>query len=221
MAGTLDTEDGHCRYLAANTPALLISVNYEKVPKVKLDDIIAAGVQAVPWCKTRAKELGADSSKTLLVGGSAGAFLSAQVAYHYMLDGKTNDISGLALLFAVAFPFTYTENGEYKDKYKAWQENGNAQVPILSRPLAEYIWSHYKADYSNPRHFPGLTKDLTNFPPSYIVAAEKDCFRDDGLLFHWMLEQANVNTKLDYYEGLPHYFHGMSNSCVKLHTDSK
>lgn len=183
-------------------------MNYEKVPKVKLDDIIAAGVEAVPWCKSKARELGADPSKTLLVGGSAGAFLSAQVAYHYMLEGDKSLITGLVLMFAVAFPYTYGETGKYKDRFTAWKENGNAQVPILSRPLAEYIWSYYKADFSSPRHFPGLAEDLSEFPPSYIVAAEKDCFRDDGLLLNWMLEQAGIKTKLDYYEGLPHYFHG-------------
>ncbi|KAK5071674.1 hypothetical protein LTR64_004547 [Lithohypha guttulata] len=207
MAGTLDTEDAQCRFFATKTPCLVVSVNYEKVPKVKLDDIIATGVAAVPWCKAKARELGADPAKTVLNGGSAGAFLSAQVAYHYMSQGDYESISGLILLFAVAFPYTYGENGKYKDKFTAWAENGNAQVPIISRPLAEYIWSHYHADFNSPRHFPGLARDLSKFPPSYIVAAEKDCFRDDGILLNQLLQESGVPTKLDYYEGLPHYFH--------------
>lgn len=49
IAGNLDTEDAHCRIFAAKVPCLVISVNYPKVPKVKLDDIIQVGAEAVPW----------------------------------------------------------------------------------------------------------------------------------------------------------------------------
>lgn len=49
IAGNLDTEDAHCRIFAAKTPCLVISVNYPKVPSVKLDDIINLGCLAVPW----------------------------------------------------------------------------------------------------------------------------------------------------------------------------
>jgi len=49
IAGNLDTEDAQCRILAAKAPCLVISVNYPKVPKVKLDDIIQVGADAVPW----------------------------------------------------------------------------------------------------------------------------------------------------------------------------
>lgn len=49
IAGNLDTEDAHCRIFAAKVPCLLISVNYPKVPHVKLDDIIQVGIQSVTW----------------------------------------------------------------------------------------------------------------------------------------------------------------------------
>lgn len=49
IAGNLDTEDAHCRIFAAKVPCLVISVNYPKVPDVKLDDIIRLGSLAIPW----------------------------------------------------------------------------------------------------------------------------------------------------------------------------
>jgi hypothetical protein len=52
IAGNLDTEDAHCRIFAAKTPCLVISVNYPKVPAVKLDDIINLGTLAVPWVRS-------------------------------------------------------------------------------------------------------------------------------------------------------------------------
>lgn len=49
ITGNLDTEDSHCRIYAAKVPCLVISVNYPKVPHVKLDDIIDFASEAVPW----------------------------------------------------------------------------------------------------------------------------------------------------------------------------
>lgn len=237
IAGTLDTEDGQCRHLAAKFPALVISIDYPKVSDLstKLDTIIQGyGIPSVSWSKSKAGELVQNISKTILCGGSAGAMLAIEVAYHYLTQGDTKDINGLMLLFAVAFPYTYGEDGRFKEHFKAWEENGSAQVPIISRKLAEHIWckthlvfcvlkimflltksfaaAHYDADFKSPKHFPGLADDeeIAKFPPTYIVNAQKDCFRDDGFLLEKRLKEAGVPTKLDYYDGLPHYFHGWS-----------
>lgn len=67
--------------------------------------------------------------------------------------------------------------------------------------------AHYNIDFDSPRHFPLLADDLSKFPPCYIVTAEKDCFRDDGTVLDYRLRESGVRSKLDYYEGLPHYFH--------------
>lgn len=49
IAGTLDTEDAHCRIFATKVPCLVISVNYPKAPRVKMDGIVDAGASAVEW----------------------------------------------------------------------------------------------------------------------------------------------------------------------------
>jgi acetyl esterase/lipase len=155
IAGNLDTEDAHCRIFAAKVPCLVISVNYPKVPRVKLDDIIQLGTLAVPWvrshcplhylyadlvqqCRSRATDLGDDPSKTILCGGSAGAFLSAQVAYRLMAEGDHSSVTGCVLLFAVALNWEY--NGKYKHLYTAWEENGNSGTPVFGLELAKFIW---------------------------------------------------------------------------------
>ena len=39
------------------------------------------------------------------------------------------------------------------------------------------------------------------------MSAEKDCFWDDGVVLDMVLKEQGVKGKLDYYPGLPHYFH--------------
>lgn len=210
FAGNLDTEDGQCRLLAAKTSCIVISLDYEKVgvPGIDMDYVINKnGIPFVAWARKRAAELGGWSGKTVLCGGSAGAFLAGQITYALMEKGDTDSINGLVLPFAVFYPYTYGDNGKHKEKFKAWGENGNAKVPIVDRPIAEYVWTHYNADFSSPRHFPGIAEDLSKWPPTYLITAEKDVFRDDGRLFHELLTEAGVRSDIEHYEGLPHYFH--------------
>ncbi|OAP65701.1 hypothetical protein AYL99_01673 [Fonsecaea erecta] len=212
IAGNLDTEDAHCRIFAAKVPCLVISVDYPKVPKVKLDDIINVASQAVPWCRNRAKALGDDPSNTLLCGGSAGAMLSAEVAYRFMIEGDHTSITGCVLMFVALLSWKY--NGKYKHMYTSWEDNGKAGTPVFGLELAKFIWSHYDIDFDSPRHLIGLADDLSKFPPCYIVNAEKDCFRDDGAVLDYRLRESGVKSKLDYYEGLPHYFHAFPSLAV-------
>lgn len=88
--------------------------------------------------RRKAKELGVDPSRTILCGGSAGAFLSAQVAYRLSSEGDNTSVTGLVLLFAVALHWKY--DGKYKHMYKAWEENGYSGTPVFGRELAEFIW---------------------------------------------------------------------------------
>ncbi|KAJ9603293.1 hypothetical protein H2200_012071 [Cladophialophora chaetospira] len=221
IAGNLDTEDAHCRIFAAKVPCLVISVNYPKIPNVKLDGIISAASLAVPWCHKKARKLGDNPTKTILTGGSAGAMLAAQVAYRFMSEGDHTSVTGLVLLFAVTLRRSQNStigynrpeeasfieyDGKYKDIYTAWEENGNAGTPVFGMELAKFMWSHYDIDFDSPRHLVCLADDLSKFPPSYIVTAEKDCFRDDGKVLDVMLRESGVRSKLDHYEGLPHYF---------------
>ena len=54
--------------------------------------------------------------------------------------------------------------------------------------------------------FTTLSKNLDQFPPTYIATCGKDPLRDDGTVMEAMLKDKGVRTKLDHYPGFPHYF---------------
>lgn len=58
----------------------------------------------------------------------------------------------------------------------------------------------------DPYFAPLLAKDLSKLPPSYVIVAENDPLRDDGLLYVERLKQAGVPTQLDYYKTMSHGF---------------
>jgi len=61
-------------------------------------------------------------------------------------------------------------------------------------------------DYHDEKVFVTLSKDLAKFPKTYISTCGKDPLRDDGKVLQLMLEKEGVSTKLDHYEGQPHYW---------------
>ena len=88
--------------------------------------------------RQKAKELGADLSRTILCGGSAGAFLAAQVVYRLSEEGDNISVTGLVLLFAVTLHWKY--DGKYKHMYTAWEEHGYSGTLLFGKELAEFIW---------------------------------------------------------------------------------
>lgn len=126
---------------------MVISVDYPKVldPKVNLDVIVGRyAAPSVLWCKARASDLGADSSKIILNGGSAGAMICSQVAYHYSVEQEDRDtIAGLLLFFGCFLPYTYGQKGKYKEDYTSWKEHGKGKVPVIHEDLAVNIWCWY------------------------------------------------------------------------------
>lgn len=183
-----------------------MSIDYPLAPPSMIDPILEAGIKSVEWCRANAFNYNADATKTILCGGSAGAWMSAMITYHYTQEkNNTSVIAGCILLFAVAAHAGY--DGEYKDKYTAWDEHGNNKVPIITNELAETMWRAQGFHFKSPRHFLLFAESLKGFPPCYLVSAEKDCVRDDGICLEMLLKKNCVPTKLDFYPGLPHYFH--------------
>lgn len=66
---------------------------------------------------------------------------------------------------------------------------------------------------------PGLSEDLSKWPATYMISAEKDVCRDDAKLFHEKLQAAGRPSKMDFYDGLPHYFHCEYSGLTKTSAD--
>ena len=49
VLGNLDSEDGWCRYIAKNTPCVIISVDYRLGPKFKLPVMLEDSLTAYRW----------------------------------------------------------------------------------------------------------------------------------------------------------------------------
>lgn len=143
-SGNLDTEDAQCQILAGEVPCNIVSVNYPHTytsegisTHTTIDEIIAAAVGSVHWAVDNAGRLGADGSKLLVGGGSAGGALSTQVAYDFVSRGDSTTIKGLVLITPFLLPLDYSQRGtKYSHLHRAPAENAE-DVPLIDRAGVE------------------------------------------------------------------------------------
>ena len=82
----------------------------------------------------------------------------------------------------------------------------NADGFVLTKALMEWFWGHYadESERSDPRCSPLRAADLSGLPPAFIVAAEFDPLRDEGIAYAEALEKAGVPVELLRARGHTH-----------------
>ena len=154
VIGDLDTHDQPCRFLARETPAPLLSVDYRLAPEhpfpAAVEDALAAlrvGARRTP------AELGADPARIAVAGDSAGGNLAAVVAQLaarrrrpaagvpaliYPVDRLLVEAPLLRDLFAEGFFLTSAEMDWFRDHYLAARSRPRRPARIADprrRPL--------------------------------------------------------------------------------------
>lgn len=86
--------------------AVVANVNYDLCPEVTLTEMSAEIVRAVRFCHARAGQWGADPSRLVLIGHSAGAHLAARVLNAAPVDGElpADRVAGVAAISGIYEP---------------------------------------------------------------------------------------------------------------------
>jgi acetyl esterase len=195
---SLDTHDGMCRNLAAGIGCVVVSVDYRLAPEHKFpagpDDCLAA----TRWAAAYAAELGADASRIMVSGDSAGGNMAAVTALRVRDEGGPA-LCGQMLLYPVT---DYHTPGT-----PSYVENADGYG--LTRDTMEWFWGHYLADAADAAHphaSPLRAPDLAGLPAAYIVSAEYDPLRDEAERYGERLRAAGVPTEITRRAGMNHGF---------------
>lgn len=195
---SLNTHDGMCRNLAAGIGCVVVSVDYRLAPEHTFpagpDDCLAA----TRWAAAHAAELGADPSRIVLAGDSAGGNMAAVTAIRVRDEGGPA-LNGQILLYPVT---DYHEPGT-----PSYEENADGYG--LTRETMRWFWNHYLSDPAeadNPLAAPLRHPDLAGLPPAYIVSAEFDPLRDEAEIYGEKLRAAGVPVEITRRPGMNHGF---------------
>lgn len=151
-----------------------------------------------------ASALGGDQDRVFAIGESAGACLATQVTRDLIEKGQRSRVRGVvALCPMVAHTASVPE--KYKAIYTAYNEH-SVGAPMLTKEVMETFMESAKMDPTDPSHFITGYDGIGKFPPTFIISAEKDPLRDDGVVLEAMLRDSGVTVKRQHYDGFGHIF---------------
>ncbi len=208
VAGDLETHDRQARYLAIETGAVVVSVDYRRPPEVRFPGAFEDAFAALRDVVARIAEFGGDPNRIGVAGDSAGGNLAATTA----IAARDAGIKLAAQL--LAYPVTdvlgnfadKTEN----DRFPSRSENADGY--FLSRAVMEWFCGHYledKADGADWRVSPLRAKNLAGVAPAVVTTAWFDPLRDEGALYADALVHAGVPVKYHPGEALIHGYFGL------------
>ena len=196
MGDDLEIWDGLCSQLAAEVPAVVVSVDYRLAPEhpfpAGLDDSYAALV----WAHAHARELGGDPDKLALHGSSAGGNLVGAVTL------RARDEGGPAARAQILVVPAMNMAPPDSESMRLFSE-GYGLVGI-DRMIAAYLGE--AGDPEDPRVSPLRAEDLSGLPPALILTAQFDPLRDDAEAYGARLQAAGVAAEVRRFDGTVHGF---------------
>ena len=96
---------------------------------------------------------------------------------------------------------------QFERELLSYTANADTDCMIAGNILQEFrdLYLQREENWSHP-YATVLNADLHQFPPTYLVASEIECLRDDAVAFHQALLQAGRNSHLEMYPDLIHAF---------------
>lgn len=200
VKGSPESHDRIGRVLAAESGAVVFSVDYALAPEHKFPAPLEECVAAVLAVRDSATTLAIDPGRVALAGDSAGGNLALAAALD-LRAGHPGLVKALLLFYGVFDSDLNTES---------YLTFGADEFELSRDDMAAY-WDAYGrnvADRDNPRAAP-MKADLTGMPPMHLCAAGLDVLRDDTLNLAKRLSETGAPFELKRYEGVCHAFVGL------------
>jgi acetyl esterase/lipase len=199
--GNLETHDSVCRDLAAESGAVVVSVDYRLSPEVKFPAAVDDSYAATVWVAANAERLGIDARRISVGGDSAGGNLATVIAMRCR-DAGGPKLSRQLLIYPVTdlSSFDTASHRELAEGY------------FLTRAAMQWFTGHYLASDDQKRHAeasPLHAPNLSGLPPAFVMTAEFDPLRDEGEAYAARLQQAGVSVTSKRYPGMIHGFVSM------------
>jgi acetyl esterase len=197
VIGDLDTHDGLCRFLAAATGALVLSVDYRLSPEHPYPGPVDDARAAFKWAVAEAAALGANPARIAIGGDSAGGNMAAVVSRQMRDEGGAQPAMQLLL-----YPVT--------DDVETWPSRTTfADGFLLTEGDMNWFRDRYLPDPSivtDQNVSPFQAEDLSGLAPAYVATAGFDPLRDEGEAYAKKMSAAGVPVVLRRHPGLIHGF---------------
>lgn len=191
----VDTHDRLCRRMAARSGWLLASLDYRRAPEHRHPAPLQDAYAAYRWLLDNGERLQAETTRVAVVGESAGATTAAALTLLLRDAGAP-----LPSMQALAYPVT-----DVPGRWPSHTERGSGYT--LDGPFIRWFFEQYlgpehalaqpaesgetTAD-PDPYLLPMTAADLSGLPRAFVMTAEFDPLRDEGIAYARRLAEAGV-----------------------------
>jgi acetyl esterase/lipase len=199
VIGDVYTEELRCLRFSAEAGCVVVSVGYRLAPEHPFPAALDDGYDALCWTASHADDLSVDRARIALGGASAGGALAAGLAL------KARDLGGPDVVFQLlVYPVL-------DDRMVTPSMCTFDATPLWTNRATTHMWQHYLGDAAarepvSPYAAPMRAADLRGLPAAYIVTAQLDPLRDEGLDYGRRLIEADVPTEVHNVPGAYHGF---------------
>ncbi len=197
--GDVASYDKPCRYLAAKSGCIVVSVGYRLSPETKFAGAIDDCLAAFRWVAEHAQSLGGRADCIAIGGDSAGGNLATVCSI--LLRDAGGPKPALQLLI-----YPSVDMVGHRKSYQLFGNDFLLTMPLMQWFRAQYLNDENEAQ--DPRVSPLLAQDLSNLPPAFVCTAGFDPLRDEGKAYADKLHAAGVPTVYRNFESLIHGFVG-------------
>ncbi len=182
-----------CTNLAAQAGCIVVNVDFRVAPEhpfpAPLDDSFAV----YRWCLEHAGELGGDSRRIAVGGGSGGGYLAAALC----LDAKSAGLPQPALQVLI---YPAVDSADRSASMISIDAFVNESI------IAGLTAAHVGDAVLDPRASPLRAEDHSGLANAFILAAGHDPLVDQGRAYAAILRRAGVATEYSCYDGMIHAF---------------
>jgi acetyl esterase len=199
VLGDRYTEELRCLRYAAEAGCVVVSVDYRLAPEHPFPAAVDDCYAGLEWTVSHAPELGVDPARIGGGGSSAGGALAAAVAL------MARDRGGPSLVVQILnYPVI-------DDRMRTASMRSFDTTPMWTSGATADMWQYYLGDPDRRGDVsvyaaPVRATDLSGLPPAYVLTAELDPLRDEGIEYAAGLMQAGVSTELHTVAGACHGF---------------
>lgn len=181
-------------------PCVGVSVGYRLAPETPFPGPLEDCYAGLRWVHEHADDLGVDSDRIGIIGGSAGGGLAASLAL-LVRDRGEIPVAFQILRYPMLDDRQITPSSQ-------------ADVPLWNPPTNRFSWtaylgSRYASDDVPSYAAAGRATDLAGLPPTFIMVGNIDGLLDEDIDYAQRLLAAGIPTDLHVLEGAPHAFDSM------------
>ncbi|GAA3293638.1 hypothetical protein GCM10020295_16060 [Streptomyces cinereospinus] len=196
VAGDLDTEHDRCVRFSREVGAVVVSVDYRRPPEhpfpAALEDCYAVLCQVAGGAGPR----GWDGTRVAVGGSSAGGNIAAGLAL--LARDRSGPRIALQLLLYPALDDRLTSQSFQRfPRASGWD--------VEDSPL---MWRHYLGDAAQPHEYaaPARRAHFHGVAPAYVLVAEVDALRDEGIDYACRMMRDGVPVELHCFARTFHGF---------------